>query len=255
MNEDKFRLSSTFITKTNPSKAKADITEMATQKSGGYICVTNLRMVKYADNHPAYAEIMNKSAMNLPDGVPLTWCGKAWGLENIAVTNGPSLFKEFMTNSPKELKHYLIGDTQEVLDRIVEKFAGGYGTQIVGTYSPPFIPVEKFDYKKIAEDIKNSGANIVWTAMTAPKQDEFNAILQGYAPEVVSIGVGRAFRLSIGEVKDAPGWAKKLGIGGFFMRRRKWYQTGWWYLTNSFNVAKFIAQIKYQKLNGKKYYE
>lgn len=255
MDKNRFRIDSIHISKTNPKEAVSQLTNAIISKDGGYVCVTNLRMINYAAKHPAYATLMEGSFMNLPDGVPLTWCGKAWGLKNIDVTNGPSTFHEMLSNGNHRLRHFLLGDTQDVLDKIKDKYISEYDTNIVGAYSPPFADVKNFNYADIAKIVSDSGANVVWVAMTAPKQDEFSQILNQYLPEVLLIGVGRAFRLSVGEVKQAPGWAKKIGVGGFFMRRRKWYQTGWWYLLNTLTVVKYLIQIKYWKLTGKKYYE
>ena len=255
MEDNRFRIGKTYISKTNPQDTIDRLTEAALEGTGGYVCVTNLRMINYANSHPEYAQLMSNSFMNLPDGVPLTWCGKAWGISGIDVTNGPSTFKTLLSNGDRRLKHFLLGDTQEVLDQISRKYSSEFGACIVGTYSPPFVDVNDFDYEAISDQIKKSGANIVWTAMTAPKQDIFGQKLNRYLPDVICVGVGRAFRLSIGEVKSAPKWAQKLGIGGFFMRRRKWYQTGWWYLMNSISVLKYMIQIKMWKLDGKEYYE
>lgn len=256
MNEtQRFRIGKIHISKTNPMDTQQRLTEAALNGEGGYVCVTNLRMINYAGKHPDYIDIMENSFMNLPDGTPLTWLGKAWGLENISVTNGPSTFVGMLTNGDKRLRHFLIGDTEDVLMEIKIKFGGVEGANIVGAFSPPFKDVKDFDYKRIAKIVKESGANIIWTAMTAPKQDEFNAILLQYLPNVLSIGVGRAFRLSIGEIKQSPNWARKMGIGGFFMRRRKWYQTGWWYFKNTFKLTEYFVQIKYWQLKGNKFYE
>lgn len=255
MSNDKFRIANIYISRTNPEDTVKRLTDAALYSTGGYVCVTNIRMIKYACNNPRYAELMNKSFMNLPDGTPLTWCGKAWGLKDIAVTNGPSLFKNMLSNGDKRLKHYLLGDTDDILNAIKNKYSKGFGANIVGVYSPPFVDVQDFDYVKIANDIRDSGANIIWTAMTAPKQDEFGQMLQNFLPDVICIGVGRAFRLSVGSVKQPPKWASRFGVGGFFMRRRKWYQTGLWYLSNTLTVAKYIMQIKYWKFKGNKYYE
>lgn len=255
MNDSRFRIGHIKISITNPKDTKRKITEAALNNIGGYICVSNLRMIRYAEGNKDYAKLMDKSFMNVPDGVPLTWFGKAWGLKDIDVTRGPGLFKEMLKNGHSDLRHFLIGDTKEVLSSITSKYNGKNGCKIVGSYSPPFVNVQEFDYLHIAQLIKDTNANIVWTAMTAPKQDEFNRELNKYLPNIMSIGVGRAFRLSIGEVKSAPMWANKLGIGGFFMRRREWYKTGWWYISNSLIVAKYIFQILYWNLTGKKYYE
>ncbi len=249
MSKDKYRIGKVHISATNPKDAEDRITKAALKGEGGYICVSNMRMVMYAEKHLDYVQLMEESFMNLPDGMPLTWCGKLWGFKNIANTSGPNLFVSMITGGNRQLKHYLLGDTQDVLDEIRKKYTN---VDIVGAESLPFAKVEEFDYNGISERIKNSGANIVWTAMTAPKQDEFDAIIFKLLPSVVFIGVGRAFRLSIGEVNEAPKWAKKVGVGGFFMRRRKWYQTGWWYIVTSFKLLFYMMDIIISKIFGKK---
>ena len=244
-NVQSFRVGSVSISATNPIDAESRITKAAISGKGGYVCVTNLRMVMYADSNPEYAKLMDKSFMNLPDGMPLTWCGKLWGVKGVARTCGPELFRKMLQNGDKNLKHFLLGDTDDVLHRIKETYQHA---DIVGAETLPFTKVEDFDYKNIAQRVADSKANIIWTAMTAPKQDEFNQRLYKYLPNIVSVGVGRAFRLSIGQVSQAPSWAVKLGLGGFFIRRRRWYETGWWYIRSSFTLLKYLVQIMLHKI-------
>lgn len=248
MDTNKYRIGNVYISNTNISNAVEFITDSALSRRGGYICVTNMRMIRYAGKHPEYSQLMNHSLMNLPDGTPLVWCGKLYGCKEIGKTCGPELFDTMMKNGDKRIKHYLLGDTQDVLDAIVEKYTKGYGTNIVGVMSLPFTEVDNFNYEEISARIFKSNANIIWIAMTAPKQDEFSKRLYSFLPNAVSIGVGRAFRLSIGAVKKSPKWAVKMGIGGFFMRRRKWYQTGWWYFETSFFLLYYVLQILIRKL-------
>ena len=121
-------------------------------KKGGYVCVSNMRMVMYADKHPEYAELMENSFMNLPDGMPLTWCGRWWGVKTCQPNMRPELFQNMLAYSDNSLKHYLLGNTQDVLDEIVSKYNTGYQNKIVGAYSLPFAKVDEFDYEGIAED-------------------------------------------------------------------------------------------------------
>ena len=141
------------------------------------------------------------------------------------------------------------------IDSIIKKYKDDGGANIVGGESLPFAKVEDFDYNGIAERIKASGANIVWTAMRAPKQDEFDQRLFKKLPNVVSIGVGRAFRISIGEVKNAPSWAVKMGLGGLFMLRGGFFEELFWYIGSMISLIGYICQIRYRRLIGKKYYE
>lgn len=253
--KDRFRIGRIHISVTTPIDAENKISENAEEGRGGYICVSNMRMVMYAAKHPYYTNIMEQSLINLPDGMPLTWCGKFWGIKNVGRTCGPELFKKMLTNDNAKLKHYLLGDTQDVLDKILEKYNTNGQKKIVGAYSLPFAKVDDFDYKGIAKMVSESGANVVWTAMRAPKQDEFNARLYKLLPNVVSVGVGRAFRASIGEFKEIPRWAQKLGLSGFYLLRNAWWEEIPFYTSAILFLVKTFFQIIWKRLCGKHYYE
>ena len=255
VDKTKFRVDKTCISRTYPEDALQRITEAAIGKHGGYICVSNLRTVLFARKDKAYQELMENSFMNLPDGTPLSWCGKVWGLKEVSFTNGPALFKKILTTGDKRLKHFLLGDTQEVLDEILKKYQGEKDAGIVGMFSPPFAPLEEYDLESMARMIKESGANIVWSAMTAPKQDFFDQQMSKLLPEVIFIGVGRAFRISIDRVKEAPYWAQKSGLGGLFISKKKPLQRVWSDFKRSFILAGFFIKILFRRIIGKKYYE
>lgn len=253
MDKTKFRIHKTFISRTNPDDAIAQITEAALNGKGGYICVSNLRMVRYAAEDGTYRQLMEESFMNWPDGMPLSWCGRLWGLKDVGCTRGPDIFRTMMERGDKGLKHFLYGDTQEVLDQIVERY--GKSADIAGTFSPPFIPLEEYDLDAMAQMIQESGANVVWTAMTAPKQDFFDRLMAKKLPSVLFIGVGRAFRISVGIVKDAPGWAQKSGLGGVFISKKKPLARLWSPIRRSIILTGYFIRIIYGRIIGKKYYE
>lgn len=253
MDKTKFSVGKTYISRTNPQDTINRITEAALHGKGGYICVSNLRTVILAGKDEKYRQLMEESFMNWPDGTPLSWLGKAWGLKEVSFTNGPATFKKVLSGGNQELKHFLLGDTQDVLEAIVNRYEGC--AHIVGSYSPPFAPLEEYDLDAMEEMIRKSGANIVWTAMTAPKQDFFDQIMSRRLPNVLFIGVGRAFRISIDLVKEAPGWAQKSGLGGLFISKKKPLQRVWSDFRRSFILFGYWVKIKYRKITGKKYYE
>jgi N-acetylglucosaminyldiphosphoundecaprenol N-acetyl-beta-D-mannosaminyltransferase len=248
----RYRIGSVHISATNPKDAKERITMSALNGEGGYVCVSNLRMIRHAGRHPDYAELMGGSLMNFPDGKPLKWCARLWGQKDVETTNGPAFFKAMLADGDGNLKHYLLGDTQDVLDRIKERNEKELHANIVGAEALPFANVEEFDYENISNRIKASGANVVWTAMRAPKQDEFNQRLFAHLPHVVCLGVGRAFRLLIGEVKDAPGWAHKAGIAGVFTRKVSLWKALRWYAESSLYLLGYFLQICWRRVRGRR---
>lgn len=253
--QSSFRIGKIHISKTNPESAIDTITNAAISGMGGYICVSNMRMIRFAGKDKTYKQLMDESFMNLPDGTPLTWLGKLWGIKGIACTNGPALFKRMLAESSPSCKHYLLGDTEDVIADILKLNKDIYHANIVGAESLPFCNVDEFDYEGIAKRLKQTEANIVWTAMRAPKQDQFNQILCTHIDCVVAIGVGRAFRLLTGSVQEAPKWAQKLGIAGIFTRKVSLAKALEFYFVTTFYLIAYAMQILCRKLMGKKFYE
>ena len=74
----------------------------------------------------------------------------------------------------------------------------------------PFRDVEEFDYPSIARIIEDDGADIIWVALGAPKQEYFMASLQPHLSHGVMIAVGAAFKFFSGvDAKRAPDWMVK----------------------------------------------
>lgn len=257
MVDKRYRIGKTHISITSPDKAKARIAQAVKCGQNAYICVSNPRTVVHASRHKDYREVMEHSMMNIPDAEPMIWAAKMWGIKDIQRTMGPLLFQTMLTDNSSGLKHFLLGDTEETLDKIVEK-ASNKNALIVGTYSPPFCKLEEYDFENIAKIINDSGADIVWTAMRAPKQDFFNRKLLTYVDNKVCVGVGAAFRFYLGEYKMAPPLIKKLGLMGLYWGKKNqtWGAFIWTYLIdNAIPYFWYLFIIILRRLAGKKYYE
>ncbi|WP_298881800.1 WecB/TagA/CpsF family glycosyltransferase [uncultured Polaribacter sp.] len=187
-------------------------------KVNGYVCVTNTRTAYLSSKNKSYCTIQNNSLITIPDGMPLVWLGKLSGFQNIQRTAGPELFEHFLRKEDKKIKHYLLGDTQDVLDKLSTKAENEYGANIVGSFSPPFSSLEAYNYKKIANDINNSEADVVWLALGSPKQDIFASKLITHTNKKIILNVGAAFRFILGEYNMPPKAIQKLGLTGVYWR-------------------------------------
>ncbi len=257
MQQDRYRIGKTYISCTNFFKAKQCIGEAVKEGKNTYICVSNPRTVTYATMHEDYREVMANSFMNLPDAEPMLWAAKLWGLKDVQRTMGPILFKEMLCEPKSGLKHFLLGDTDETLEKITKKFQDEANAIIVGTYSPPFCTLDEYDYVGIANLINKSTADIVWISMRAPKQDFFATRILPYLDKKICIGVGAAFRFNLGEYKIAPPIIKKLGLMGLFWGKKSqsWGAFIWGYLKDNVPYLFYLAVIPFRRLMGKKYYE
>jgi len=251
---DKYRIGKTYISITSPQNTINLIVEAVEKGISTYICVSNLHSVCYASSHPDYNEIMKASYINTPDGMPLIWMARLWGLKDVYRTMGPELFVTMLKNPNNGLKHFLLGDTDDTLVKIKSEYIKKYGALIVGTFSPPFINVDEYDYFAIAKMINDSNADIVWVSMTAPKQDYFAVNIKPLVEKKILIGVGAAFRYSIGLYKIPNSFFQKIGLTGIFMRKKSWGLFKW-YVKHVLRLFEFSFKIIYRRFNGKKYYE
>lgn len=255
--EKRFRIGRTYISRTNMTDAKERIVDFVKNGVSGYICVSNPRTVHYATKHEDYRKVMAESLMNLPDAEPMPWAAHLWGLKDVQRTMGPVIFRELLCEPQNGLKHFLLGDTEDTLANLYSKFVDESRANIVGTFSPPFCELDQFDYKSIAQIINESGADLVWISLRAPKQDFFAARILPYLDKKICIGVGAAFRFCLGEYKMAPPIIKKLGLMGLYWGKKNSsfpaFVLG--YLRSTIPYLFYLSVIPFRRLIGKKYYE
>ncbi len=248
-NMEKYRIGKVYISRTTPEKTISTITKAVKKGRSEYICVSNVRTVAYANKHEDYCNLMNNAYICTPDGMPLVWMARLWGLKDVQRTVGPDLFTAMISDKGSDIKHFLLGDTEETLAQMKEKYADN-GANIVGCYSPPFCELDEFDYPGIAKQINDSSANIVWLSLRAPKQDFFAVRLLPHLDKKICIGVGAAFRFSLGMIKHPPKIIKKLGLTGLFWRKLNMNMIRWM-LVNSFMLCYWGIDIIFSRLISK----
>lgn len=252
-----FRIGRVPIAITNLDKVVELISTTIESGGKGYVCVSNMRTTTFANEDDKYYHLMENSLINVPDGTPLVWCGKWWGIKNVERVCGPHLFNRILADKEYGFKHYFLGDTDETLVALTKKIEETDGAVVSGSYSPPFIPLEEYDLEELAKKINESRANVVWTSLRAPKQDYLGQMLIPLLNDgIVIIGVGAAFRTYLGEYKVPEGFLQKIGLAGLGMVRNSsvWKEIKW-YTKHTLVLVKYFFIITWRKMTGKKYYE
>jgi N-acetylglucosaminyldiphosphoundecaprenol N-acetyl-beta-D-mannosaminyltransferase len=254
---NRYKIGKVYISITNPHDAIIKIEKAVKNNLNTYVCVSNPRTVTYAYKNIDYQHIMDKSFMNIPDAEPMLWAAKLWGLNNVKRTMGPLLFHDMIAKPENGIKHFLLGDTNNTLNKLDNLYRSKYNSIIVGTYSPPFCDINDYDYSNIANRINESDADIVWISLRAPKQDFFAAKILPYLSHKVCIGIGAAFRFNLGEYKMANPVIKKLGLMGLFWGKKdqKYIRFIYNYLCDNIPYVLLCMKIPFFRLIGKKYYE
>lgn len=194
------------VSATNPPEALSTIGRWIESDAREYVCVTDVNSLLHASEDKELRAFYNASGLTLPDGVPLVWLGHRAGFESMARVCGPDLMPQLMELSVKNgWSHYLFGGAEGVADRVAARMSDRFpGLKIAGTYCPPFRVLSEAEKAEVVERLNNSGADIIWIGLGAPKQERW---MQEYRPLLsapVLIGVGAAFNFHSGDVKRAP---------------------------------------------------
>lgn len=195
---------------------------------GRAVGVREVASVMAMRRDPALIEIAQRTAMNVPDGMPLVWIGQWRGLP-VSRTCGPDLMEMVLRQSPKTgLKHFFYGGKEGVADTLADRFRAKIpNLQIVGTYCPPFRALTDEEDAALVQMIRSSGADVVWVGISSPKQDVWMDAHINRLP-LTMIGVGAAFDYHAGVVKRAPKWMQGSGLEWLHRLitepRRLWYR-------------------------------
>ena len=197
--------------------AIAQIDGLARAGSGGYVCVSNVHVAIEARDDPRFAQLVNGADLVLPDGTPLVWMQRLQGSRDATQVRGPSLMPMLMKHAEEEnLNVGFLGGRPEVLEKIVLRAADEFPRlNIAYKYSPPFRVLSEDEEAEIAREINEAGVQILFVGLGCPKQERWIATHR-QAVNAVTLGVGAAFDLYAGNIREAPGWMSRLGMEWMF---------------------------------------
>ena len=170
-----------------------------------YICVADGVVVNHVQRNPDYRQTVNNGMFAICDSgwVPL-YLKWIYGIQRSQYA-GPMIFKDVVSQG----KHRMIflGTDRSTLDSLRLRLAQLNPAVLEMTFCElPYRSVEDFDYASIAQMIEADGAQVIWIALGAPKQDYFMRRLKPYLKHGVMIGVGAAFNFYSGIEQRAPEW-------------------------------------------------
>ena len=207
----------TNINVTNMEDTISYITDNLEELKGDYICVSNVHTTVTAYRDKAYRHVQNSGAMALPDGQPLSIVSRKRGFSEARRVPGPDLMPAILDLSQKMgYRHYFYGSTETTLEALRAALLRRFPKlQIAGMYSPPFRELTGEEDEEIVRRINDSGADFVWVALGAPKQ-EWWMYEHRHRVKALMLGVGAAFDFTAGTTKRAPMWMQKLCLEWVF---------------------------------------
>ena len=187
---------------------------IASGAEGGYICATGVHGVMEAYRDPQLRNILNHALLNLPDGMPMAWVGRAQGHRGIDRVFGPDFMMEMCRiSAPRGYRHFIFGGQAGVAGQLRDNLLKLFpGLLIVGTCTPPFRSLTSSEEAELFAQVRESQPHILWVGLSTPKQERFMARYAARLRVPLLVGVGAAFDYHTGRIRDCSPWIKRLGL-------------------------------------------
>jgi len=217
-----------------------------------FVTVTGVHGIMESQDDEEIKRIHNAAGMCVPDGVPTVWVGRLYGHKTMSRVYGPELMLEMMRRSvEKGYSHFFYGGREGVPELLRDRLTARFPKlRVVGVLSPPFRPMTEVEENEFRVLIDSLSPDIIWVGLSTPKQERWMAAHVGRLNAGVLIGVGAAFDIHAGLLRQAPRWMQRAGLEWFFRvcvePRRLWRR----YFRNN---PRFIWRMLWQLLGLRKY--
>jgi len=193
------------ISAASPAYAANRIVDAYTNGISLQVHLCNAYTLSLVDSDSQLRAALASADLNLPDGVPVAWLGRRYGVKG--PVRGPGLVKEVASvGRSGSVTHYLYGGGPSVADAVASRLREvAPGVLIVGIEMPPFHDLTDNEVSALAQRIEASGAQLVWVGLGTPRQDYLVPRLAA-ATGLVVVPVGAAFDFLSRRVSEAPPW-------------------------------------------------
>jgi lipopolysaccharide heptosyltransferase II len=209
-----------------------------------HICTLNPEFVMVAQQDAVFRAVLERSALNVADGVGLLMGAKLIGQPlpgRITGSDGVSIIAERAAQEGWSL--YLLGAAEGIAERTAEILQSRYpGLVIAGTFSGS--PRAEHEAELIAR-VNASGADILFVAYGAPEQDKWIARNSPRLKVKMAMGVGGSFDFIAGIVPRAPEWMRGAGLEWLYRLIRQP-----WRLKRQLRLPRFVLALLLRRERG-----
>src|SRR5579863_8541866 len=223
---------------------------IAERDGSHYVAVTGMHGISEAVSNPAFRSALAAASLVVCDGMPLVWLGRLHGHRLKRRVYGPELMEAFCRETGPRYRHFFYGGAQGVPEHLAEVLRTRHGIQVVGTFSPPFRPLTPEEDREVVAMIEATQPDVLWIGLSTPKQERWMYEHRTKLTVPAVLGVGAAFDLNTGKLRQAPSWMREHGLEWLFRLfaepRRLWRR----YLVNG---PIFVWNVSLELLNARKF--
>ena len=213
------------------------------------VVTANAEIIMMGLQDPRYLDLLQKTDLVLADGDGTVWAGRTLGYTVPERVAGFDLFVQLLKQAAKTGETiYLFGAAPGIAEAAKAKAEEiAPGVKIVGTRNGYFKEEES---GAIIDEINRSGAQILFAALGAPKQEYWLDSHRDELKPPVRVGLGGSFDVLAGKMERAPKWMQEASLEWLFRLYKQPSRFG-----RMLALPKFVLEVlgtKYGVLHKKK---
>jgi N-acetylglucosaminyldiphosphoundecaprenol N-acetyl-beta-D-mannosaminyltransferase len=122
----------------------------------------------------------------------------------------------FCHETGSRYRHFFYGGAPGVAESLAMSLRERFRIVVAGTYSPPFRDLSEEEDKALVHLVHEATPDVLWVGLSTPKQERWMFEHRTQLRVPVLLGVGAAFDLNSGRLRQAPKWMRENGLEWFF---------------------------------------
>ncbi len=190
------------------------ISERVEQKLFTQHVVVNVAKIIHMQADPVLSESIRECDIINIDGMGVVLGARLLGHQVPERIAGVDLFHQLLKMSAeRQFPVFLLGAEDEVVTETCKRLEKLYPTLKIAGYHHGYFWA---DEEKMVTTIQQSGARLLFVAITSPKKENFIHKWKDVLGVDFVMGVGGTFDVVAGKVKRAPMWMQKYGLEWLF---------------------------------------
>ena len=197
-------------------EAVSVLEESITSGEQAFVVTANAEIIMMCQEDAGYKKIVSQDAqLVLPDGAGAVWAGRHLGYKVPERVAGFDLYCQLLDKAAqKGYKAFFFGGSPGIAEAAQAKSEELYpGVQVVGCRNGYFKEEES---QAIIDEINASGADMLFAALGAPKQEKWLVRYREQLKPKILMGIGGSFDVFAGKMERAPKWMQDASLEWLF---------------------------------------
>lgn len=204
--------------------------------------VVNVAKLVNMRKDPELAQSVTECDIINIDGMGVVWGARFFGHSVPERVAGVDLFYELNAMAAQEqLPVFYLGAKAEIVEKTAAAMQASHPELMIAGYHHGYFGD---DEQAVVEQIRQSGAKLLFVAITSPKKENFINRWQEQLGVLFVMGVGGTFDVVAGHVSRAPLWMQRAGLEWLYRvwqePKRMWKR----YLVTNLGYARILIREK-----------